>query len=252
MVKKHVEVVKSMFMVYKVFYCVFGEYIGEESEIILFFCLNFACHETMIKTQVHFLSASHKMNCITTECDGPRKSTTIWGWLHISCNQQSYLPSFIFNCSRFLIIKQSNIISHESDYFQNNSLLYNQMSFIQIIEEMALIRIKDTLDDWIGSLSFVGSQVKFTNVRIIFEIKHRLIHQASHYKSNFDKSTGKNCISDTWFHRQFSYSHDISTAYFVATNHYHHVATNLNVATRRPVGKHCNQHAFILRFHYTG
>ena len=63
------------------------------------------------------------------------------GWVHISCNHQTCLHSFIFNCSRFLINKQSNIISYESGHFQNISL-YNQMPFIQIIEEMALIMIK--------------------------------------------------------------------------------------------------------------
>ena len=46
---RYVEVVKSMFMVYKFFYSVL-ESIGKESEIIIVFCFNFACHETMIKT----------------------------------------------------------------------------------------------------------------------------------------------------------------------------------------------------------
>ena len=61
MLKKHVEVVKSMFMVYK-FFIVFLE--GKESEIISF-ALNFAGHETMIKMQGNFVfitTDNHIMN----------------------------------------------------------------------------------------------------------------------------------------------------------------------------------------------
>ena len=90
--KKHVEVVKSMFMVYKFFYCVFGEYIRVESKIILFFCINFACHETMKKRKgTSFLSQMtviimmnqskvtnfHQHSSVYDECDGPKKRTTI-------------------------------------------------------------------------------------------------------------------------------------------------------------------------------
>ena len=62
-----------MFMVFKFFYCVFGEYKSEGSEIISFFCLNFACHETiihetMIKTQGNFIFVPND-----SHCDEPNK-----------------------------------------------------------------------------------------------------------------------------------------------------------------------------------
>ena len=83
------EVVKSMFMVYKFFYCDYGEYIWEESEIILFFFLNFACHEAVIKTQGNFISITNdsryqtnvtnvdQRSTVYDECDGPKKRPTI-------------------------------------------------------------------------------------------------------------------------------------------------------------------------------
>ena len=56
------QLINSMFMVYKFFIVFFGEYIGKGGEIILFFCIHFVCHETMIKMQGNFIfitTASH-------------------------------------------------------------------------------------------------------------------------------------------------------------------------------------------------
>ena len=55
----------------------------------------------------------HQHSTVYDECDGPKNDLSE-GWVHISCNQQSCLPSFIFNYSRFLI----------NELFQNISL-YN-------------------------------------------------------------------------------------------------------------------------------
>ena len=119
--KKYVEVMKSMFMVYMFLLCFFGDYIWEKREIILFFCINFACHENHDKNarELHCyrnrqsydeLNKRYKLSSAQQcdECVGPEKRTTI-------CLKVGYT------------------------YLVTTKVVYTALYLIQKIEEMALI-----------------------------------------------------------------------------------------------------------------